>query len=58
MENCTFCKAKTERTNEGKLPEGWGKTKVNIPGNEPVDITFCPEHRQEAEIKLNLAFNK
>lgn len=56
MEECSFCEDKTERDSNGKLPEGWGKAKLDIPGVEPVDVTFCPLHRAEAEEKLDLAF--
>ena len=55
MEKCSFCPVTTDRTNEGKLPEGWGQAKGNVFG-ESFDITFCPEHRKEAEEKLDVIF--
>lgn len=57
MEHCSFCKAKTKRV-DGRLSEGWGKAKLTIPGKEPVDVTFCPDHRKEAAEKLDLGFAK
>ena len=55
MEKCSFCEAVTERGLDGKLPDGWGKAKGNVLG-QSFDITFCPEHRREAEEKLDLIF--
>ncbi len=55
MYQCSFCKAQVLST---KLPDGWGKAKLHIPGVEPVDITFCPTHKDEAVKKLDLAFDE
>ena len=55
MEKCSFCKAKTERQADGKLPDGWGLAKGTVQG-QSFDITFCPKHRGEAEGKLDLIF--
>lgn len=57
MYHCSFCK-KVTNTYEGKLPDGWGRAKLQIPGVEPVDLTFCPLHKGEAMRKLDLAFEK
>lgn len=57
MNHCSFCKAVTN-TYLGKLPDGWGRAKLQVPGAEPVDVTFCPLHKVEAEKKLNLAFEE
>ena len=56
MDHCSFCKAVTN-TYEGKWPDGWGRAKLEILGQETVDVTFCPLHRAEAEEKLGLAFH-
>lgn len=53
MYKCSFCKAMTK---DEKLPNEWGRVKLQIPSVETVDITFCPLHRAEAERKLDLAF--
>ena len=53
MYKCSFCKAMTK---DEKLPDGWGRAKLQILGAETVDITFCPLHQAEAEKKLDLAF--
>ena len=53
MFKCSFCEAKTQ---DKKLPEGWGRAKGKLPGRE-FDITFCPDHRKEAEDKLDLIFS-
>lgn len=55
MYQCSFCKMMTSTE---KLPDGWGRAKLQIPGMEMVDITFCPLHREEAEKKLDLAFEQ
>ena len=55
MYQCSFCKAQSCTT---KIPDDWGKAKLNIPGVEPVDVTFCPLHKEEAERKLDFAFEK
>ncbi|GAI61093.1 unnamed protein product [marine sediment metagenome] len=56
MIKCSFCEAIIENTE--KLPEGWGRAKLQVPSVETVDITFCPLHRKEAEEKLDVAFTK
>jgi len=55
MYKCSFCEAVTSSE---KLPDGWGRAKLQIPGVEPVDVTFCPIHKAEAEKKLDLAFEQ
>lgn len=55
MYKCSFCEAETILD---KLPEGWGKAKLSIPRVEPVDVTFCPLHKEEAIKKLDLAFEQ
>lgn len=57
MEKCSFCEAETKRGLGGKLPEGWGIAKGTVFG-QSFDITFCPEHRVEAEEKLDLIFKR
>ncbi len=54
MYKCSFCKA---ATNSEKLPDGWGKVKLQVPGKPLVDVIFCPLHCKEAEKKLDLAFS-
>ena len=54
MFECTFCNKKSRAE---KLPEGWGTAKGKV-GEKEFDITFCPDHRQEAEGKLDLVFTK
>ncbi|KKN15920.1 hypothetical protein LCGC14_0981120 [marine sediment metagenome] len=55
MYQCSFCKAQSCTT---KIPDGWGKAKLIVPDVEPVDVTFCPLHKKEAERKLDFAFEK
>lgn len=55
MYKCSFCDVKAETD---KLPEGWGKARLQVLAQEIVDITFCPLHQSEAEEKLDLAFSK
>ena len=55
MYQCSFCKAQVLST---KLPDGWGKAKLQIPSAELVDVTFCPLHKKEATKKLDLAFEQ
>jgi len=55
MKQCSFCKSVFF---SAKMPDGWGRAKLQIPGAEPVDVTFCPLHRAEAEKKLDLAFEQ
>jgi len=55
MYKCSFCGVKAETD---KLPDGWGRAKLQVPGQETVDITFCPLHRDEAEKKLDLALRR
>jgi len=55
MYRCSFCDVKAETD---KLPDGWGRAKLQVPGQETVDITFCPLHRDEAEKKLDLALRR
>ena len=57
MYKCSFCKEVTN-TYEGKLPDGWGRAKLEVLMREKIDITFCPLHKQEAMDKLDLAFEK
>ena len=54
MFECTFC---YKKSNTEKLPDGWGRAKGNV-GDKKFDITFCPDHRKEAEEKLDLLFGK
>ena len=56
MIKCSFCEAIIENTE--KLPEGWGRAKLVVGDEEKVNITFCPEHRKEAEEKLDLIFKQ
>lgn len=56
-EKCSFCEETTDRTSDGKLPDGWGKAKGNVL-DESFDITFCPKHRKEAEGKLDIIFKR
>jgi len=56
MIECSFCEAIIENTE--KLPEGWGRAKLTIHGEEKVNLTFCPKHQKEAEEKLDLVFKK
>ena len=51
---CSFCKAKIWSE---KLPESWGKAKAKV-GDKEIDLTFCPQHRKEAEEKLDIFFKK
>ncbi len=55
MIKCSFCKSFTDSE---KLPNGWGRAKLSIPGIEAVDLTFCPNHKAEAEKELDLAFER
>ena len=55
MYQCSFCKAQSCTT---KMPNEWGRAKLILPGAEPVDVTFCPIHKEEAEKKLDLAFEQ
>ena len=53
---CTFCPAYLDGSE--KLPDGWGRAQLKLPGQDPVDVTFCPLHKAEAEKKLDLAFDQ
>ena len=55
MYQCSFCKTSTTAE---KLPDGWGRAKLQVPGVETVDVTFCPLHKEEATKKLDLAFEE
>lgn len=54
---CSFCDLKTQRTPDDKLTEGWGLAKGTVLGRS-FDIVFCPNHRSQAEAKLDLIFKK
>lgn len=55
MYQCSFCKAQSCST---RIPNEWGKAKLQVPSVEPVDVTFCPLHKEEAMKKLDLAFEQ
>jgi len=55
MIKCDFCEALRE--NEKGYSDGWGHVKLQFDSNPPVEVTFCPKHRKEAEKKLDIAFS-
>ncbi|KKM04215.1 hypothetical protein LCGC14_1766410 [marine sediment metagenome] len=55
MYQCSFCKAQSPTT---RIPNEWGRAKLQAPGLTSVDVTFCPLHKEEAMEKLDLAFEQ
>jgi len=47
---CSFCPLGTN-----SIKAGWGYAKLSTPTGT-TEVTFCPKHRKEAEVKLDLAF--
>lgn len=56
MIKCDFCEALRE--NKQGYTHGWGHAKLQFGDNPPVEVTFCPKHRKEAEEKLDISFGK